>query len=74
MNVVLVHVLGLLLIEWWPLLSEVGRVWCWGRSPPPSRCFLSILSTAELHIFTVIYGDSKRFYYDGLPASENQFN
>jgi len=34
MYVVLVHVLSLSLIEWWSLLSEVGRVWSGGRRPP----------------------------------------
>jgi len=45
--VILVHVLALLLIEWWSSLSEVGRVWCWGLHPPRSRCFASILCTTE---------------------------
>jgi len=43
--VILVHVLALLLIEWWSSLSEVGRVWCWGLRPPT----LTMLRIYTLH-------------------------
>jgi len=53
MNAVLAHAHGLLLIEWWSLLSEVGKVWAWGQRTPASH-------SPEKYTHTYTYTRSSR--------------